>query len=1312
MRPLKRRYIVVVVIAISVISGLYLGWRALGLNQRAKQFLAHKGIYADKVRLGLGVVHLEGLTFEPQSPISAFNVKDATVTYSLWGLLRGGTNSALRRLSFSNPALVLEVDKSSDRVKDPKTLFLQLPPGRYDFNGGSICLSGTPDKLRLAHRINGWISSASEENITLHLEGELLSDKSNAELDGSFNPQNGTYEFKLTAKGLDLSSEPFRTFCPQLSPKSGKVDLSLRLQNGNQVCGKVEVKDAALKIPSAPFWEIKKLNLSIKVKPDTAIIERGEGRWNGCKFQIDGQIVSFSSPSVSLRLGVSHLGVKDIAPLLGLKQKTLPTGNGSLSVKIEGPPKHLQLTGVFDQGIVLYNGERIRDLKFQFTKAESALVVRDISGKVGGGRLRGRLRVGIQAVAPPIEGEFHLTGVDFARIARLLNVEAIAGHGDLRIRLQGNLKSPQWHLWFDSRQLCLGGHNLCGQKGELQLGPQGVRIRSRWNRGEFFAFSPQSFRRSIWKINQDLLALGSSEEPLQGKINLTGRLSLIEPRGKLSLAGSEVDLSGRLSQEPEGDPEFQVVLNSDNFPVGNTFAALTLAASANSDQAELRLTVIDKNSGQPLLEENLILRGGFPSRLLHYYKTVADEATAEINGTIQLSGTLQNPAVAVQLTAHQGSINDLDSLKTEISLQWDKQGLEIEKFDLFHLSEQMLSMRGGWGKKNKMISAEAEMIDAASFLSLFSPRGEKLKGKLSYKFTLLEHETSPQFDAHFLLSQAQVMNIPFDEIGGTLRGNPAEIQKVDLQLVKKKEYQGTLQGVVPLRSEKEMDVKLKLKGDVLSVLPYLTNQVSEGSGSGQVELQLGGRWKTPVIKAIEASFNRGSLVPRFLSEEINRLKGEIRLTKGSNFLEIKGLSGEMDGGRFFIENQRRRKLDGEELQPFIIETLGVDLGIVALHTGKTGIKLNIPGLIRPKEQGRFCCSHSKGEDILYITGPAQSPQVKGLCYVSDVEFTFPRLKSKKSSSKEPLWELLESINWNLKVVAGRNVRYFRRQEYSITDIAEAELQIDEGAWLEFKGSVTQRSFNIQGSLQSYQGNLTYLNTEFEVEEMGLELNTQNDPMPLVWGSAKTTVYSDSTGAATDIFLRFYAIDKQTRQRKEKGRWGELRMELTSSDSDDNTTEKILVKLGYSLDNYNQGAAMLLTTGMERILLGTLIRPLEREVQKTLRLDVFYLQPSLMSNLLTSSELPLGEGGRLSYLAFLRGTEWTLGEYFLGNWLLFYTGELKTDKKDEYQRETLGIKHRFGIQYRTRATNIRFEYNYDDILRRKDKQFSIRRYFSF
>ncbi len=1282
------------------------------MNQRAKQFLAHKGIYADKVRLGLGVVHLEGLTFEPQSPISAFNVKDATVSYSLWGLLRGGTNSALRRLSFSNPALVLEVDKSSDRAKGPKTLFLQLPPGRYDFNGGSICLSGTPDKLRLAHRINGWISSASEENTTLHLEGELLSDKTNAELDGSFNLQNGTYEFKLTAEGLDLSSEPLRAFCPQLSLKSGQADLSLRLQDGNQVYGKVEVKDAALKIPSAPFWEVKEFNLSAKVKPDTAIIERGEGRWSGCKFQIDGQIVSFSSPSVSLKLGVSYLKVKDMAPLLGLEEKVLPTGGGSLSVEIEGPPKHLQLTGVFHQGAVLYNGEHIRDLKFQFTKAESALILRDISGRVGGGRLRGRLRVGIQAIAPPIEGEFHLTGVDFARIARLLNVEAIAGHGDLRIHLQGNLKSPQWHLWFDSQQLSLGGHNLCGQKGELQLGPQGVRIHSRWSQGEFFASSPQSLRQSIWKINQDLFALGSSEEPLQGKINLTGRLSLIEPRGKLNLAGSEVDLSGRLSQEPEGDPEFQVVLNSDNFPVGNTFAALTLTASVNTDQAEFRLTAIDKESGQPLLEENLILRGDFPSHLLHYYKIVTDKATADINGTIQLSGTLQNPAVAVQLTAHQGRINDLDSLKTEISLQWDRQqGLKVEKFDLFHLSEQMLSVKGEWGEKSKTISAEAEMIDAASFSSLFSPRGEKLKGRLSYELTFLEHETSPQFDARFLLSQAQVMNIPFDEIGGTLRGNPAQIQEIDLQLVKKKEYTGTLQGVVPLRSEREMDVKLKLKGDVLSVLPHLTNQVKEGSGSGQVELQLGGSWKVPVIKAVEAQFSQGRLDLRSLPEEVSRLKGEILLTKGSNFLELKDLCGEMDGGRFFIENQRRRKLDGEELQPFIIETLGVDLGIIALHTGEMGIKLNIPGLIRPREQGSFCCSHSKEEDIIYITGPAQSPQVKGLCYVSDVEFTFPRLKSKKLSSRDPLWELLKSIDWNLKVVAGRNVRYFRRQEYSITDIAEAELQIDEGTWLEFKGSVTQANFHIQGSLQSHQGNLTYLNTDFEVEEMGLELNTQNDPMPLVWGSAKTMVYSDSTGAATDIFLCFYAIDKQTRQRKEKGRWGKLRMELTSSDPDDNTTEKILAKLGYSLDNYNQRAAMLLTTGMERILLGTLIRPLEREVRKAFRLDVFYLHPSLMSNLLTSSELPLGEGGRLSYLAFLRGTEWTLGEYFLGNWLFFYTGELKTDK-DEYQRETLGIKHRFGIQYRTRATNISFEYNYDDILRRKDKQFSIRRYFSF
>ncbi len=1317
-----RWLIIVIVIIISAALGVYLGWRALELNQRARQFLARKGIYAERVSLGLGSIHLQGLKFKTKGSISAFEVKEAAITYSLWGLLRGGASSALRHLSFSEPTLVLKLDRSSGRINRPEVLFHQLPPGRYTFNGGSISLAAIPGQVKLARQVHpvgcllsngvkGWIISAPQGRTTLHLEGKLLNDKSNAELDGSFNPQDGTYEFKLTAKKLDLSSELLRELCPQLSFASGEADLSLWLRNGNRVYGRVEVKDAAFKITSAPIWEVRALNLTTRVKPDTAIIEKGEGRCRGVKFQVDGQIVSFSSPSLSLKLGVSHLKIKDIALLLGLEKRPLSTGGGSVSVRIEGPSKDLQLTGLFDQGRILYNGEHLRGLKFRFTKTESTLVVRDISGRVGGGKLQGRLTVGTKGGDPSVEGKFHLIGVDFARVARLLKIEGIAGHGNLKIHLQGNLKSPQWHLWYDSRQLYLGGHNLDGQRGELEFGPQGVRIHSRWKQGEFSASSPQPFKQSVWKINQSLLALGSSEESLEGEINLTGRLSLIEPRGELSLAGSKVDLSGRLSHRPEGSPELRVVLNSNSFPVGNTFTALTLTASANTNQVELRLTATSKDSGQPLLEESFVLRGAFPLRLLHYYGAVIDKAEADINGTVQLSGTLQKPAVAVRLTAQQGRINGLHPLKAEIFLQWDKQGLWIERFDLFHLSEKMLSVKGEWGRGGKLINAEALAIDAASFLSLFSSPGEKLKGKLSYELTFFQHEASPQFNARFLLSQARLMNIPFDNIGGSLRGNLAEIRELNLQLGKKKEYKGTLQGVIPLGAEGEMDVKLKLKGDVLSVLPYLTDQVRESSGGGQLELQLGGRWKTPVIKAIEARFEQGKLTLRSLPEEINRLKGEIHLAKGSNFLEIKSLSGETGGGEFLIENSRRVKLNGRELQPLVIEALGLDLGIIALHTGEAGIKLNIPGLMRPKEQGRFRFSHHKRGEGLYIAGPVQSPQIKGVCYVSDVEFTFPPLKSKRSSSSDSLLEILEAINWDLKVVAGRNVRYFRRQEYSITDIAEAELQIDEGTWLEFKDSVAQGGFHIQGSLQSHQGKLTYLNTEFEVEEIGLELNTQNDPMPLVWGSAKTTVYSDTTGAATDIFLHLYAIDKQTRQRKEKGRWGELRMELTSSDPNDNTPEKILAKLGYSLDNYNQKAAVLLTTGMERILLGSLIRPLEREVKKNFRLDVFYIRPSLVGNLLTSSQLPLENGGRLSYLAFLRGTEWTLGEYFLGNWLFFYTGELKTEK-NQYQRETLGMKHRFGIEYRTRATNISFEYNYDDILRRKDKQFSIRRYFSF
>jgi len=1322
MGALRRRYIVLAVVVISTVLGLFLAWWAVQFNQRVRGFLARRGIYAERVNLGFGAVRLEGLTFATKNPISSLEVDEATVTYSLWGLLRGGPGSAIRRLSFSRPTLVLMLDWSSGHVTDPESFLSQLPPGKYTFSEASIYVSGTPIQSRQVHqvrhvkcllcdKVSGHILSTSDGNISLRLKGGLLSNRPNAQLEGNFQRRSQTYRFKLTAKGLDLSSDLLRRFCPQLSPQSGEIDLSLYLLDRNRVYGSVEFRDVALKIASSPISEVNTLNLSVKVKPDTAIIERGEGRCNGVKFRVDGQVVSFSSPSFSLRLGVSSLKVRDVAPLLGLEQKPLPTGGGSVSMRIEGSPKDLRLTGQFDQGRILYNGEQLRGLKFQFSKKESTLVLRNISGRLGGAKLRGRLIVGTKGIDAPVEGEFHLTGVDFSRAARLLNVDGIAGHGNLKIRLQGNLKSPQWHFWYDSRQLCLEGHNLDGQRGELQFDSQGVCIHSTWKQGEFFASSPQSHQRCIWKINRDLLALGSSEKPLQGRIILTGRLPLIESRGEIELAGSRVYLSGRFSRKPGENPEFQFTINSDSFQVDKALVALTAIVSAKGDRFKLWLTAADKGSGQPLLEENLILRGAFPSHLLHNYERFTDKASADVNGEIQLSGTLKEPSMTLRLVAQHGRINGLDPLKAELSLDWNKQGLWIERFDLFHLSEKMLSVKGEWGRQGKLISAEALAIDAASFLSLLSSRQEKLKGKLSYELTFFQDGASPQFKARVLLSQAQLMNIPFDKIRGTIRGNLAEIGELNLQLEKKKGYKGTIRGIIPLKEGREMDVKIELQGDVLCILPYLTPQVRKSSGRGQLNLCLGGSWKAPVIRAVEARFEQGKLALLSLPEELNSLKGDICLAKGSNFLKIRGVSGEIGDGKFFIENSRRVKIDGAELEPLLMETFDLNLGIITLHTGESGIGLNIPGLIRPKEEGRFRFWDSKAAEVLYIAGPAKSPQIKGVCYLSDVEFTFPPLKDKKSSSKRSLSKFLKSINWDLKVVTGRNVRYFRRQQYSITDIAEVDLQIDEGSWLEFKGSVAQGGFHIQGTLQSHQGKLTYLNTEFEVEEIGLEVNTQNDPMPLVWGSAKTTVYSDTTGTATDIFLRLYAIDKRTRQRKEKGRWGELRMELTSSDPNDNSLEKILAKLGYSLDNYNQKAAVLLTTGMERILIGGLIRPLEREVRETLRLDVFYVHPSLVGNLLTSSELTLENGGRLSYLGFLKGTEWRLGQYFLGNWLFFYAGELKTER-DRYQRETLGVKHRFGIEYRTRTTNISFEYNYDNVVRRKDRQFSIRRYFSF
>jgi hypothetical protein len=272
---------------------------------------------------------------------------------------------------------------------------------------------------------------------------------------------------------------------------------------------------------------------------------------------------------------------------------------------------------------------------------------------------------------------------------------------------------------------------------------------------------------------------------------------------------------------------------------------------------------------------------------------------------------------------------------------------------------------------------------------------------------------------------------------------------------------------------------------------------------------------------------------------------------------------------------------------------------------------------------------------------------------------------------------------------------------------------DTRSQLHFTGSGEEGTLRVVGHAQADRGDVSYLDRRFQVVKLELDFEGHEessgegyDNRPHVAGQFKTTVYSESTGVATDIFITLYAIDPETGERTLRGKWGDYKLELSSSDPSDDTQEKVLAKLGYTGD-YGEKALQFLqvTLGpkLENHFIRPVLEPVERTIKRALGIDVVRFQPGLARNLLVQDRRPPGATESLSRQFLFPRSSLLVGEYVTDSCFLSYLGKFQT-RTDEFLDDRLGIIHRFGLEFRLRgSTVLDFEYDYERDLTEGDKK---------
>ena len=354
---------------------------------------------------------------------------------------------------------------------------------------------------------------------------------------------------------------------------------------------------------------------------------------------------------------------------------------------------------------------------------------------------------------------------------------------------------------------------------------------------------------------------------------------------------------------------------------------------------------------------------------------------------------------------------------------------------------------------------------------------------------------------------------------------------------------------------------------------------------------------------------------------------------------------------------------------------------------------------------------------------------RGKILTFDASFTFPFIVDDEESIELSITEkILYSMIWDVNFIPVSDIHYVKNVP-GIIDNVWIDLNIDPKiSYLNFSGKIEDDSFRAEGIVQSTRGSIELLDLDFKVEKFAAEFD-RSDIFPLVYGKARTTV-SDSTGFPSTIYLTLYVHNPETKLELERGRWNEdIRFKLSSDNPNIGTNEvQILAALGYSFDNINSAEVLgTLGTSTDHLIIRPLFRPVERKLERTLKLDVIRFKSHFARNVMDVLNPRSNSSGGLFYYSstpnynidprylLFRSTQVVLGKYLSNNLYFLYSGQIDAGRYQQYQQNGLGLRHSLDLEYRILPNLLlELQYNYDSLLlqQKQDKRIQIRHSFNF
>jgi hypothetical protein len=1349
--------IIVLIVCLAAVS-LYIGWQRTGVGSRVeRQFRSRLEQYSgarvefDEFRLGLGHVEIEGFSLRDRDDRYVLMAERLHLSLSLFDQLLGsmGFSAGIREIFANQPRLELDLDRlrqAENGGGGGLSGMISFLPQRITVSKGSIILgSSQMERTSRIVGLDGWLEEDQDGEGSFRCSGSWGSEVGNLIISGTYTDRLRGYRIQGELHQAALSEVLAPVLSPRYSYHRGRLVMTLQAvrepeDDRPHIGGQLSMEVGRL-VDERIGIVLEDVRTRARMEGKDVIVEGAEARALGGVARAQGRIIDLLHPTTDLRISLREIDTNALwSGLLKEDRGSVLRGRANLEGRLSGPADDIRFQGHISAPALEVFGHTLTDLNGTVANKGFRIRIDELAAGLDWAEVGCRGELDLSCSPPAVLIDWRLEDIDLAAVSRGLPLNGIEGRGLMAGRIAGSI--PDLHLrggfqlpevrggWlpveavagcfhWDGRRM---SYRMTSTDGSLRLegGSDGLSARSR---------------------QQALLYL--NHVPAKGLLAvLPGRHagSTIDGRWILHLTEASLVSVGQMAVETSGgiggrmqaslsvtrpwddDRRIEARVVSRDLSVGGL--PLELSLQAVLDRNTLWLQKLSAGDGLNAcgrigLGGNTSLNGGLIlsdvplSRAAAFIRPALKRLALDgtLSGGFGISGTRDHPRMSGRVEVRDGQAGRLQGLSVSLPIRLANGRLTLDRTELFSEGHGLLTLEGfAENAERWRLLAHGREIKADQVTALLPESVGHAAGALQAVCRLEGPLVSPGMHALLRWNDGQLDDLTFDRLHAELRKSRDRwhLDRFTLESGDQRRIwasgtgPGDLFDFIPGRpsaESPELDVTIGADGEIISLLPSLTGMIDAAEGRGEMRIRLGGLPGELVVGSGHCHIFDAWIEPAVFIDRIDDLNGHMEVIEGDRFLTIEHLSGTVADRPLLIGNRRSAFHPG--LESVAIPGLGLDLGIITVETGTDGVEVNVPGLMARGSAGQMLFCGKDHEGPLMISGPLEGPLVTGALILDHLEFTYPPMPT---NGKIPL-SFLALIRWDLLVEANNDVWY--RNDY-------ARLRLLENlSRLHFTGSAEENDLRVTGHAEADRGEITYLDRPFEVRELELDFEGQTRPSssrpdnrPFVSGRFETTVYDESTGVATDIYLTLYTTDPQTGEKLSRGQWGDFELELSSNDPSDDDRQKILAKLGYSGD-YSEKALQLLqvTLGpkLNQVFLRPVIQPVERTIRRALGIDVVRLQPGLTWNLLSQGESPPGSHQSLSRRLVFPRTTLLVGKYLTDNCFLSYLGQFQT-RTDEFLDDRMGICHRFGLEYRlSGGTILDIEYDYERDLTEGDKR---------